>query len=279
MLARPGGPADPPSVARRGRAGPARRDDDGGVTTPEQPDLPDLPTDDVERVLVLAAHPDDPEYGVGAAVARWTSEGRDVRYVLATHGEAGIAGLDPAESRELRAREQQASCAVVGVTSLELLDHPDGVLVEGPALRRDLAAAVRRHRPHLVVTLNHRETWGPGPGGAWNTADHRALGRCVLDAVADAGNAWVHRDLLAAGLEPWQGVRRTAVAGSPAATHQVDVTAHLGTAVASLREHRRYLEALSDRPVEEQARAVVALTTGAGEDLSGRGAVRFEVFG
>lgn len=162
---------------------------------------------------------------------------------------------------------------------MELLDHPDGVLVEGPALRRDLAAAVRRHRPHLVVTLNHRETWGPGPGGAWNTADHRALGRCVLDAVADAGNEWVHRDLADAGLEPWQGVRRTAVAGSPAATHQVEVTAHLATAVASLREHRRYLEALSDRPVEEQARAVVAATTGAGEDLSGRGVVRFEVFG
>ena len=100
-----------------------------------------------------------------------------------------------------------------------------------------------------------------------------------IDAVADAGNAWVHRDLADAGLEPWQGVRRTAVAGSPAATHQLEVTAHLATAVASLREHRRYLEALSDRPVEEQARAVVAMTTGAGEDLSGRGVVRFEVFG
>ncbi|WP_299038305.1 PIG-L deacetylase family protein [uncultured Pseudokineococcus sp.] len=238
-------------------------------------DLPDLP-DDWSRALVLMAHPDDPEYGVGAAVARWTSEGRDVRYVLATHGEAGIAGLEPRESAVLRAREQRASCERVGVSSLELLDLPDGVLVEGPALRRDVASAIRRHRPELVVTLNHHDSW---PFGGWNTADHRALGRCVLDAVADAANEWVHRDLAAAGLAPWRGVRRTAVAASPRATHQVDVTAHLEDAVASLREHRRYLEALSDDPVEQQARAVVAMSTGAGEQLDGRGVVRFEVVG
>ena len=83
-----------------------------------------------------------------------------------------------------------------------------------------------------------------------NSADHRALGQCVLDAVADAGNEWIFPDLT----EPrWSGVQYIAVqARQP--PHEVDVAAHVEQAVASLCEHRRYLEALSDVPVEEQAR-------------------------
>lgn len=158
------------------------------MTTPAPQELPDLPLDDVERVLVLAAHPDDPEHGVGAAVARGTSEGRDVRHVLATHGEAGIAGLEPADSRVLR-EEQRASCAVVGVTSPELLDHPDGVLVEGPALRRDLAAAARRHRPCRRRDDHRRRgrplgTRGRPPRGL------RPAGQAPAAATASSTTCW-----------------------------------------------------------------------------------------
>ncbi len=81
---------------------------------------------------------------------------REVSYLLVTRGEAGIDGVPPAEAGPLREAEQRTSAAEVGVTAVEFLDHRDGVIEEGVALRRDLAAAIRRHRPELVVTLNHR---------------------------------------------------------------------------------------------------------------------------
>src|SRR6476661_6775236 len=108
--------------------------------------------EDWQRGIVIAAHPDDIEYGSAAAVARWTGQGKDIRYVLATSGEAGIAGLHPTESGPLREAEERRSAAVVGVTDVEFLGYPDGTLVESLALRRDLATAIRRHRPDLVVT-------------------------------------------------------------------------------------------------------------------------------
>jgi LmbE family N-acetylglucosaminyl deacetylase len=232
--------------------------------------------DDWERALVVVAHPDDVEYGCAAAVAAWTAAGRDVRYVLATSGEAGIAGLPPEAAGPLREREQRASAAVVGVSVVEFLGHPDGRLAEGLDLRRSVAAAIRRHRPQLVVTMHFGDTWTP-PGAAvasWNSADHRALGRSVLDAVGDAANEWIFPEL--ADPEPWQGVRFTAVSTPVGATHAVDVTGVVDRAVASLAEHRRYLQALSEDPVEEQARRQVEMATPA--DDAGRRLAGFALY-
>jgi LmbE family N-acetylglucosaminyl deacetylase len=241
----------------------------------EQPALEPLP-DDWERALVVVAHPDDVEYGCAAAVAAWTAAGRDVRYVLATSGEAGIAGVPPEVAGPVREREQQAAAAVVGVSVVEFLGHPDGRLVEGLDLRRALAAAIRRHRPQLVVTMHFGDTWTP-PGAApaaWNSADHRVLGRSVLDAVGDAANEWIFPEM--ADPEPWQGVRWTAVSTPVGVTHTVDVTGVVDRAVASLAEHRRYLQALSDDPVEEQARAQVERATPV---VDGRRTAGFVLYG
>src|ERR687888_18385 len=105
--------------------------------------------DDWQRALAVVAHPDDLEYGCSAAVAGWTDAGREVAYVLATRGEAGIDTVDPAVCGPLREREQGASAAVVGVTSVDFLAHRDGMIEYGLALRREIAAAIRRHRPEL----------------------------------------------------------------------------------------------------------------------------------
>lgn len=94
---------------------------------------------DWERALVIVAHPDDPEYGASSAVARWTDEGRSVAYVLASRGEAGIDGMAPEGVGPLREREQVTAAAVVGVETVEFLDHPDGMIEYGIPLRRDLA--------------------------------------------------------------------------------------------------------------------------------------------
>ncbi|MFF3501255.1 PIG-L deacetylase family protein [Streptomyces sp. NPDC003247] len=245
------------------------------MTEPTPPRLQPLP-EDWSRALAVVAHPDDLEYGCSAAVAVWTDAGREVAYVLATRGEAGIDTLPPAECGPLREREQRASAAAVGVSAVEFLDHRDGVVAYGPALRRDIAAAVRRHRPELVITLNHRDTWD---GVAWNTPDHVAVGRATLDAVADAGNRWIFPELADEGLAPWAGVRWVAVAGSATPTHAVDATAGLERAVASLLAHRTYLEALTDQDPETYARRFLTeVAHSVGERFGGRPAVAFELF-
>jgi LmbE family N-acetylglucosaminyl deacetylase len=200
------------------------------------PELEALP-EDWSRGLAVVAHPDDMEYGAAAAVARWTGQGKWVGYVLVSAGEAGIADLRPDEVGPLRRQEQLDSCAAVGVDAVEFLDHPDGTIEEGLPLRADLAAAIRRHRPDVVVSINFRDSWG---GPSWNHADHRAVGRSLLDAVRDAGNPWVFPDRG----EPWGGVRFVAFNASPQPTHAVDVTDTLDAGVRSLECHRMYLEHL-----------------------------------
>ncbi|MEU6805047.1 PIG-L deacetylase family protein [Streptomyces neyagawaensis] len=245
------------------------------MTDAPTPRLLPLP-DDWRRALAVVAHPDDLEYGCAAAIAAWTDAGREVAYVLATRGEAGIDTLEPASCGPLREREQRSSAAVVGVSVVEFLDHRDGVIEYGTALRRDIAAAIRRHRPELVITLNHRDTWG---GTVWNTPDHVAVGRATLDAAGDAGNRWIFPDLVEEGLEPWDGVRWVAVAGSPHPTHAVDATPGLERAVASLLEHRTYLETLTDQDPETYARDfLTGHARAAGERFGGTPAVAFEVF-
>jgi LmbE family N-acetylglucosaminyl deacetylase len=191
-----------------------------------------------QRAVAIVAHPDDLEYGVASAVARWTGQGKEVVYVLATSGEAGIDGVPPGETRSMREAEERRSADLVGVSEVEFLGHPDGMVEYGLALRRDLAAALRRHRPEVVVTMNFDLTWGDA--GPLNHADHRAVGLATLDACRDAANRWLFDELG----DPWPGIRAAYVAGTSAPTHYVDVGATLDRGVASLREHRAYLEGL-----------------------------------
>ncbi|NGN63469.1 PIG-L family deacetylase [Streptomyces sp. A7024] len=236
--------------------------------------------EDFERVLAIVAHPDDLEYGAAAAVSHWTKAGKEVTYLLVSRGEAGIDGLDPETCARLREEEQRASAAVVGVSALEFLDHRDGVIEEGLPLRRDIAAAIRRHRPELLVTLNHHDTWGDD--GWWNTPDHRAVGRSVLDAAGDAGNRWIFPEQLGAGgLEPWGGVRWVAVAGSPYATHATAVEeADVDAAVASLAEHKAYIEGLGvkESPAEYARGFLGQFMEATGRRLGEPYAVGFQVY-
>ncbi|MET8754475.1 PIG-L deacetylase family protein [Streptomyces sp. NPDC004667] len=246
----------------------------------QQAPLQPMPTD-WQRALAVVAHPDDLEYGCAAAIADWTDGGREVVYVLATRGEAGIDTVAPDECAPLREAEQRASAAVVGVSTVEFLGHRDGVVEYGLGLRRDIAAAIRRHRPELVITLNHRDTWGgPGGGGSWNTPDHRAVGRATLDAAGDAGNRWIFPELISErGLEPWDGVRWVAVAGTATPTHAADATPGLERSVRSLMEHKAYIEVLTDQDPEEYVRTfLTGNAEGVADRFGGRPAVAFEVF-
>lgn len=242
----------------------------------DEPQLEPLP-EDWDRALAIVAHPDDMEYGMSAAVARWTSQGKTVDYLLVTRGEAGIDTMPPAETVVVRAREQRAACDAVGARGLEYLDHPDGTIHDVLRLRRDIAGAVRRHRPDVVLTTTPRDFF---PGGLYNMADHRIVGYAVLDGVRDAANRWVFPDLAGEDGEPlpaWDGVRFTALGGSTEPSHAVDVGDWLEAGVASLRAHEAYLAALSWHP--DPAELLGSITAETAPRFGGRPALGLEVIG
>jgi LmbE family N-acetylglucosaminyl deacetylase len=194
--------------------------------------------EDWQRAVAVVAHPDDLEYGLASAVARWTDQGKEVSYVLATSGEAGIDGMAPEQAGPLREDEERNGAALVGVTHVEFLGLPDGALEYGVALRRDLCAAFRRLRPEVVITMNFELTWGDD--GPVNHSDHRAVGLAALDACRDAANRWLFPELG----DPWQGITDGYVAAMNPPTHFVDVGVTLARGVASLEQHRAYIDGL-----------------------------------
>ncbi|MBI3966605.1 MAG: PIG-L family deacetylase [Chloroflexi bacterium] len=197
--------------------------------------------EDWSRALAIVAHPDDLEYGVASAVAKWTAAGKWVGYVLASRGEAGIDLWPPERTAPVREAEERESARIVGVETVEFLDYPDGVIEYGLPLRRDLARAIRRHRPEVLVTINFDLAFA---GGMLNQADHRAVGLAAGDAARDAGNRWIFPELVAEGLASWSGVRYVLVGGVPEPTHACDVTGLLERGIASLQAHQAYLEHL-----------------------------------
>jgi LmbE family N-acetylglucosaminyl deacetylase len=193
--------------------------------------------DQVARVLVITAHPDDVDFGAAGTIAQWTDAGLDVSYCIVTNGEAG--GSDRSVSRTemaaIRQAEQTAAAKQVGVHELHFLGYPDGYLEPSIALRRDLARVIRLLRPDRVVCQSPERNYVRM--GA-SHPDHRAAGSAALDAVyPDSRNPFAFPELLAEEkLEPWT-VREVWISGSPTPTTYVDITDTFARKVAALRSH------------------------------------------
>ena len=196
-----------------------------------------------QRIMVVAAHPDDIEWGGVGTVARLTAAGKQVTYVLATRGEAGSENpeLTTEEVGQLREREEIAAAREVGVEAVEFLGLPDSQVYYGSELRRAIARAMRRHQPEVVMTFNYELTW---PGGALNHADHRHVGQATVDAIMDASLRSAFPELLAEGLTAWRGCKLLLVAGVSEPNAWVDVSPVIDRCVASLAAHASYLAEL-----------------------------------
>jgi len=191
------------------------------------------------RVLVVLAHPDDPEFYCGGTVARWAAEGRQVIYCLLTRGDKGAdeSGTDGTALAAIREREQRAAAAVLGVAEVLFLDHEDGYLVPDLALRRDIVGVIRRVRPEIVVTCDPTNFF---PSSRYiNHPDHRAAGQATLDAVFPAAGSGMFFPELEKeqGLAPHK-VRQVYVAGALQPNTSIDVTSHLARKVEALRQHK-----------------------------------------
>jgi LmbE family N-acetylglucosaminyl deacetylase len=200
----------------------------------------------VRRVLVIAAHPDDVDFGAAGTVARWTDAGVEVVYCIATDGDAG--GYDESVPRSeiapVRRAEQTAAAKQVGVEDLRFLGYPDGRVEATLGLRRDLARVIRQARPQRVVCPSPERNYARL---GTSHPDHRAVGSAALDAVyPDARNPFAFPELLAAeGLRPWK-VSEVWLSGSPAPNRYVDITSTFGRKIAALRAHGSQTGHLAD---------------------------------
>ncbi|MDK8479009.1 PIG-L family deacetylase [Corynebacterium pseudodiphtheriticum] len=238
--------------------------------SPEQPEpeLTPLDVSGIKKILVVVAHPDDPEYGLSAAAHAWIKHADiEIAYLLLTSGEAGIATMTPEECGPLRAAEQREACNAIGVESLEILDFLDGQLVYGLELRKAIARKIRQFQPDAVVTLpmSLELSWG------LNQADHRVAGLAALDAARDAANPWVFRELP----EPAWSARQFWIVNDAAADHAYRVDCDdEQAAIASLECHKKYLAALEDHPPAKDFIPLVLR----GEGLKESPRVKFKVY-
>lgn len=168
-------------------------------------DTPPGVWDSPQNILVILAHPDDPEFFCGATLARWARAGHKITYYLLTCGDKGFndstgAHMTPDALCAIRHREQQAAAQVIGARAVHFLDRPDGYLVPDLDLRREIVRVIRKLKPDVLVTCDPQNLFA---GYGINHPDHRAAGQAVLDAVFPAaGNKEYFPELLAEGHQP-----------------------------------------------------------------------------
>jgi LmbE family N-acetylglucosaminyl deacetylase len=176
------------------------------------------------RALVLAAHPDDIEFGCAGTVAGWVREAAAVTYCIATDGSTGTQdrALMGERLAEVRRAESEAAAAAVGVSDIEWLGYRDGYVEYTLDLRRDIARVFRRLRPHRFVVMDPTPVIGTG---FVNHPDHRAVGQASLDVTLTAGTTPGHfPELLDEGLEPWRGLREVWIAGPAGGPRAIDIS-------------------------------------------------------
>jgi LmbE family N-acetylglucosaminyl deacetylase len=202
------------------------------------------------RFMVIAAHPDDAEFGPAGTAARWIDEGSEGWLVCCTSGDQGgeDAAMDPLELAALRETEQRAAAAVIGYRDVSFLHQPDGALVNDLALRELLVREIRTVRPDAVLTSDP-EVLFHGDGGI-NHTDHRAAGMAAVDAVFPAArNPMAFPWLVREGLEAHK-VRRVYCFWSNQPNAWVDVGSVLERKIDALRAHASQIrepEALAER--------------------------------
>jgi LmbE family N-acetylglucosaminyl deacetylase len=195
-----------------------------------------------QKILVILAHPDDPEFFCGATLARWARAGHTIDYYLLTCGDKGASNpeMDPSELCATRHTEQRAAADIIGARNVHFMELPDGYLEPGIHLRREIVRILRTHRPDILVTCDPQNLYPSSTYGI-NHPDHRYAGQVVLDAVFPAaGNPHYFPELLKVErLEPW--VPAEVWVSIPAAVNvnvSLDVTDMWEIKIAALKEHK-----------------------------------------
>ena len=195
-----------------------------------------LNDDEIKRVLVVMAHPDDCDFGAGGTIAQWSAKGIQVSYCIITNGDQGgeESGIPLEEMAQVRQKEQRDAGAALGVSDITYLNYRDGWLMPSIELRKEIVKAIRIAKPDRMVVQSPERNWERIFA---SHPDHLAAGETAIQAVyPDARNPYAFTDLKEAGFEPWR-VREVWMTGSPTPNHFVDITDTFSKKMAALHAH------------------------------------------
>ena len=196
-----------------------------------------LADSEINRILIVTAHPDDLDFGAGGTISQWTDKGISVSYCILTNGDQG--GEDPNIAREempkIRQREQREAGKILGVEDITFLNHRDGWLTVNIERRKEVVRVIRKVRPDRMVIQSPERNWDRIFS---SHPDHMAAGEIAIQAVyPDSRNAFAFEDLLKEEkLEPWR-VREVWVMSHPQPDHYVDITSNIDRKLAALKAH------------------------------------------
>lgn len=205
----------------------------------------------LDRVIVIAAHPDDPEFGCAGTMVKWAGAGKKITYVLLTSGDKGSHDPDlrPGRLAAVREEEQRAAAKDLGVEQVIFLRYPDGLLENTLELRRQLASVIRQHRPHILLTIDPWRHYQLHP-------DHRAVGQAALDAIYAAREWYIFPEQLVEEVEPWR-VTEVYLFWTDSADYWEDISDCIETRIAALARHASQvglnMEKLAER-IRQRAR-------------------------
>jgi LmbE family N-acetylglucosaminyl deacetylase len=193
---------------------------------------------EIQRVLVIAAHPDDADIGCGGTMAKWARQGKEIVYLVCTRGDKGSSDPDMTSERlaEVRTAEQRAAAGIIGVKEVRFLDGRDGELLPTLELRKSVAEMVRRYRPDVIFT--HDPTVQVYDRGNLNHPDHRVVGTTALDVVYPISRDALHYpDQLARGLSPHE-VHEVYLFMANQPNMAFDISETIDIKIEALRQHR-----------------------------------------
>ena len=185
-----------------------------------------------EKVLVIAAHPDDVDFGCNGTMALW-SEDKEIYYVICTSGDKGDdTGKSKKEIIETREKEQRDAAKVIGVKDVIFLREPDGELENTKELRAKFVEVIRKMKPDVLFTFDPANNkfdsvfkYHP---------DHRAIAIGVYDSIYPAiGNEHFFPELMKNGLKPYE-IKELYFYGSDHPNTWIDVSSVNTTVFARL---------------------------------------------
>jgi LmbE family N-acetylglucosaminyl deacetylase len=201
-------------------------------------------TESLNRVMVIGAHPDDPEFGCAGTVIKWARAGKSITYVLLTSGDKGSSdpNLRPGQLAAMREDEQRAAAEEIGVEQVIFLGYPDGLLENTLDLRRRLCGLLRQHQPHIVMTIDPWRAYQLHP-------DHRAAGQAALDAIYAAREWYIFPEQLVGDVEPWR-VKEAYLFWTGNADYWEDITCCIDTRISALARHASQVGENNERLAE-----------------------------
>lgn len=198
----------------------------------------------MNNILVILAHPDDPQFFCGGTLAKWAREGHSITYIIVT---AGDKGFNPATQADMTSKklvpirkvEQTNAAKIIGAKPPLFLDLEDGTLIPDIHLRRIIVREIRRHKPDILVTCDPQNLFALY---GINHPDHRACGQVVIDAVFPAaGSPVFFPELISEGFEPHMPKEIwCSLTNQPNET--VDVTETWDVKIQAILEHKSQIQ-------------------------------------